>query len=162
MEVIKFYFTLTHQTNFRFTLWNLGSDTRCENRPICTRFKWKLLINPLRWELTRVCLSTRHVLIHTLEALNQHNSPKTTANPVVPVCARTYVQDSAYAHTVYNQICRHRTIKSSFTHLILRVRYRRVSSFTYKPWAHESHIKQKLKVYWIYMLSWSSTTISTY
>ena len=57
---------------------------------------------------------------------------------------------------------RHRTTKSSFTHLILQVRYRWVSSFTYKPWAHESHIKQKLKVYCIYMLSRSSTTIKTY
>ena len=45
----------------------------------------KLLINPLRRGLARVRLSTRHVLIHALEALNQHNSPKTRANPVVPV-----------------------------------------------------------------------------
>ena len=49
--------------------------------------------------------------------------------------------------------------RSNFTHLILQVQYRWVSNFTYKPWAHESHIKQKRKVYCIYILSRSSATI---
>ena len=86
MQVVRFYFTLNPRSKFKIhfmepRLWY----PHCENRPIYTRFSWKLLINPLRWELTRVHLSTRHVLIHILEALNQHNSPKTIANPVVSV-----------------------------------------------------------------------------
>ena len=36
------------------------------------------------------------------------------------------------------------------------------SNFLYKLWAHERHIKQKLKDYYIYMLSQSSITIKTY
>ena len=36
------------------------------------------------------------------------------------------------------------------------------TNFHYKPWAHEIHIKQKLKDYYIYMLSQSSITIKTY
>ena len=159
MEVIKFLFYS------QLTKKILGSlQTLCENRPICTRFRWKLLSNPSRWELTRVRFSTRHVLIHIFEALNQHNSSKTIANPVVPVCAPIYAQDSTYAHTIHNQIHHHRTTKSSFilqkfnTSLI----YEGSSYFHYKSWAHESHIKQKHKIYCIYMLSRSSITIKTY
>ena len=45
----------------------------------------------------------------------------------------------------------------------IHVWYKRVQTiFYYKPWAHESHIKRKFKDYYIYMLSRSSTTISTY
>ena len=44
--------------------------------------------------------------------------------------------------------------------LILQVQHRKVqTNLHYKPWAHESHIKQKLKDYYIYMLSRSSITI---
>ena len=37
--------------------------------------------------------------------------------------------------------------------------YEGSTNFHYKPWAHESHIKQKLKDYYIYMVSRSSITI---
>ena len=48
-------------------------------------------------------------------------------------------------------------------HLILQVWYRKVQTIHhYKPWAHGSHIKQKLKDYYIYMLSRSSITIKIY
>ena len=47
--------------------------------------------------------------------------------------------------------------------LILQVPHRRGSTnFYYKLWAHESHIKQTLEIYYIYMLSRSSITIKTY
>ena len=47
--------------------------------------------------------------------------------------------------------------------LILQVPHRRGSTnFHYKPWAHRSHIKQTLEIYYIYMLSRSSITIKTY
>ena len=44
--------------------------------------------------------------------------------------------------------------------LILQVQYRKVqTNLHYKPWAHGSHIIQKFKDYYIYMLSRSSITI---
>ena len=47
--------------------------------------------------------------------------------------------------------------------LTLQVHHRKVqTNLHYKPWAHESHIIQKLKDYNIYMLSRSSITIKTY
>ena len=127
-------------------------SSRCKNRPICTRFRCKILINPLRWELTHVRLSTHHVLIHILEVLNQHNSPKRNANPVVPV---RVIQ----SHTQYRWTTRAVLYYQSSIH----GRYRRVqTNFHYKSWAHESHNKQKLRIYYIYMLSRSSITIKTY
>ena len=129
-----------------------GRSSRCKNRPICTRFRCKILINPLRWELTHVRLSTRHMLIHILEVLNQHNSPKTIANPVVPV---RVIQ----SHTQYQWTTRAILYYQSSIH----VRYRRVpTNFHYKPWAHESHIKQRFRIYYIYMLSWSWIMTETY
>ena len=47
--------------------------------------------------------------------------------------------------------------------LILQVQHRKVqTNLHYKPWAHGSHIIQKLKDYYIYMLSRSSATIEIY
>ena len=44
--------------------------------------------------------------------------------------------------------------------LTLQAQHRKVqTNLHYKPWAHESHIIQKLKNYYIYMLSRSSITI---
>ena len=76
--------------------------------------------------------------------------------------------ESAYTHTVYNRIHHQRTTKSSFyisrvRNLTLQVQHRKVqTNLHYKPWAHESHIIQKHKDYYIYMLSRSSITIKTY
>ena len=65
---------------------------------------------------------------------------------------------SAYAHTVLQSNTLPLFHKEQFyitkVHdLILQVQYRWVSNFSYKPWAHESHIKRKRKVYCIYILS---------
>ena len=47
--------------------------------------------------------------------------------------------------------------------LTLQVQHRNVQTIHhYKPWAHGSHIIQKLKDYYIYMLSRSSITIKIY
>ena len=75
--------------------------------------------------------------------------------------------ESAYAHTVYKSNTSPRIHKEQFytirVHsLILQIQRRWVSNFTYKPWAHDSHIKQNHKVYCIYMLSRNSIAKKTY
>ena len=73
--------------------------------------------------------------------------------------------ESAYTHTVYNRIHHQITTKSGFyitrvRNLTLQVQHRKIqTNLHYKSWAHESHIKQELKIYCIYMLSRSSITI---
>ena len=100
------------------------------------------------------------MLIHILEAFNQHNSPRTRTNPVVPVrvCHMPRIK-----HTYRIQA---RTLpmihKEQFYTLDITSLIYVGSNLLYKPWVHERHIKPKLKVYCIYILSRSSATIKTY
>ena len=86
-----------------------------------------------------------------------------TTNPVVPVrvCHMPRIKHT-YCYTCAYMFHKEQFYKNRVRNLILQVQYRWVSNFTYKPWAHESHIKQKHKVYCIYILSRSSITIKTY
>jgi len=106
--------------------------------------------------------SVTHVIPHLETRITDTSFIQNNIKSGSPGMCSNIRPGSAYAHTVYNRIHRQYSTKSSFTHLILQVLYRWVSNFTYKLWAHESHIKQKHKVYCIYMLSRNSITINTY